>query len=112
MNILSDFANFGELHIFFGGGGAPGRGAPKGSLRPGRQKPSLRLCKKVSHDGGLTQFTGKIIVDQENLEETIISLILPQTKLTNYASTTALALEIVLIKSAYQWLFSDNFFAP
>ena len=37
MNNLSDFANFGELHIFWG------VGAPNGSLRPGRQRPSLRL---------------------------------------------------------------------
>ena len=53
MNNLSDFANFGELQIVLGGvkgalWGAPGRGAPNGSLRPGRQKPSLRLCVKVS----------------------------------------------------------------
>ena len=49
MNNLSDFANFSELHILGGRGGAPGGGAagggaPDGSLRPGRQKPSLRLC--------------------------------------------------------------------
>ena len=42
VNNLSDFANFGELQIFWGvggaGKGAPGEGAPNGSLRPGRQK--------------------------------------------------------------------------
>ena len=53
MNNLSDFANFGELHIFGGlGRGAAGGGggglAPDGSLRPGRQKPSLRLCIRTS----------------------------------------------------------------
>ena len=43
MNNLSDFANFGELQIFWGSGGRRGRGcAQNGSLRPGRQKPLLR----------------------------------------------------------------------
>ena len=50
MNNSSDFANFGELYIFFGGGGSGegGRGsrggAQNGSLCPGRKKPSLRFC--------------------------------------------------------------------
>ena len=43
MNNLSDLANFGELQIVFFGGEGRREGAPDGSLRPGRQKPSLRL---------------------------------------------------------------------
>ena len=49
MNNLSDFANFGELQIFLGSEGGAGGGAPNRSLRPGRQKPSLRLCPTPPH---------------------------------------------------------------
>ena len=34
MNNLSDFANFGEVQIWGGGRGAPGRGAPKTLATP------------------------------------------------------------------------------
>ena len=51
MNNSSVFANFGKLKNFWeseegrrGRGRRGGGGAPDGNLRPGRQKPSLRLC--------------------------------------------------------------------
>ena len=48
MNNLCDFANFGELQFLVGQGRGSARGGGGGganeSLRPGRQRPSLRLC--------------------------------------------------------------------
>ena len=51
MKNLSDFANFGEFQFFLISQILVnfnfflwGRGTPNGSLRPGCQKPSLRLC--------------------------------------------------------------------
>ena len=51
MNNLTDSANFDELQ-FLGGRGAPGGGGvPNGSLRSGRQNPSLAFAKTVTNLG-------------------------------------------------------------